>query len=454
MSEFASSSSSSASSSSSSSVIELQRSHAGEQRSALSLCKRISKKLCVGLHASIACADHHRASECMEVLKNRLLDPSEPSLEPQCLVMLTCTGIHLSKRVVCGGEPEQATKDLNHTMALLFVLILLAHRKLKQPPAPTGTPATPASEGEEEEEEAMMEVDDDEDAHSAETREAERALARWRADSWRHGLAEQKAVADDLQQDDHRASTICRLCLCVADARADTLTLADAVAFAHTFFHQSSMAASLQLLAQQTKTRDDDFLTLSAASVLVAANDKDTQREKLAAIADIAESEAGQAVLRDLILSFTLPREVLETRKTCLLTRECNNRATKEFPTTLGEAHDAAMRGAEYSFADDPNEIHKTCALLAGIAVCLTKNAQSIRKDDAFRGRVSLPFLETRCDPCDEFKPRMQFTPDTREWIIYKLKPGTNLPNIEFKASGFEGFCRACILFMQSVDQV
>ena len=136
----------------------------------------------------------------------------------------------------------------------------------------------------------------------------------------------------------------------------------------------------------------------------------------------------------------------------CLLTRESNNLATKEYPLILGEAHDAAMRGAEYSFADDPKVLHKICALLAGVAVILTKNAQSIRRDDAFRGRVCLPFLETKIEKQFEFLPRLHYLSETDEWIVWKLSSKTRMPMVEFRGVGYEGCCRACLLFMNSVD--
>jgi hypothetical protein len=110
------------------------------------------------------------------------------------------------------------------------------------------------------------------------------------------------------------------------------------------------------------------------------------------------------------------------------------------------------MRGAEYSFAEDIVEIHKVCALLAGIAVLLTKNAQSMRRDDAFMGRVQLPFLEAQLESRFEFEPRMAYLGDTNEWIVYRLDKKTRMPVTELKAVGFRGCCDACLLFMLSVD--
>ena len=218
-------------------------------------------------------------------------------------------------------------------------------------------------------------------------------------------------------------------------------------------FHILARSADEQLyfVRWNVYKQGEDFLTLSSASFLAAASS--TNSVKLAAIADIAESEAGQSVLRDFILSFTLPLGVIGVRKTCLLTRHANNRATREYPAILGEAHDAAMRGAEYSFADDPKRLHKTCALLAGIAVILTKNAQSVRRDDAFRGRVILPFLETNIEKQYEFLPRLQYIFESDDWVVYRVNGKTGLPVVEFRGSGYEGCCQACLLFMSTVEQ-
>ena len=116
------------------------------------------------------------------------------------------------------------------------------------------------------------------------------------------------------------------------------------------------------------------------------------------------------------------------------------------------------MRGAEYSWNDDPKLIHKICALLAGIAVILTKNSQSIRRDDAFRGRVCLPFLETCTEKELEYLPRMHYLADSDDWVIYTLPSAksksarSSLPSIEFRGRGFDGCCQACLLFMKTVE--
>ena len=75
--------------------------------------------------------------------------------------------------------------------------------------------------------------------------------------------------------------------------------------------------------------------SMKAASIL----DDGDRASRLKALVDAAESELGQAVLRDLQLSFELPRSVVGMRRTALLgrrptwssrpsTRPCSTRRT------------------------------------------------------------------------------------------------------------------------------
>ena len=59
----------------------------------------------------------------------------------------------------------------------------------------------------------------------------------------------------------------------------------------------------------------------------------------------------------------------------------------------LSQAHDAAMRGAPWSYSDDENETHKACALLAGVAML------QLAKQKSADVRLAMPFdgLLQRC---------------------------------------------------------
>jgi hypothetical protein len=151
-------------------------------------------------------------------------------------------------------------------------------------------------------------------------------------------------------------------------------------------------------------------------------------------------------VLRDLILSFSLPARVVGVRRTPLLGREANRVATEQHTAELQEAHEAAMRGAEWSWKHDQNPTHKMCALLAGLCITFAGrggSADAIRKKDAFRGRVHLPFLETAAARPGDL--RISFVPHRHEWVVYTVGGGGK-PTVQLKHAGLEGLCQAALL--------
>lgn len=151
-------------------------------------------------------------------------------------------------------------------------------------------------------------------------------------------------------------------------------------------------------------------------------------------------------VIRDLILSFQLPQSVVGVRRTPLLGREANRIATEHHTIILGDAHEAAMRGADWSWREDKERVHQMCALLAGMCILFAGrggSADIIRKNDAFLGRVQLPFLETPM-PAAGTKI-MSFVPHKNEWLVYKIDKRRKI-HVELKNCGFEGLCRAALL--------
>jgi hypothetical protein len=188
------------------------------------------------------------------------------------------------------------------------------------------------------------------------------------------------------------------------------------------------------------------FLTLDTVSMLNSANEM--QDEKLMALADAAESEAGQAVLRDMILSFKLPTKAVGVRRCVCLTREANAFATKQYPEILNGAHEAAMRGAIWSYESDPDPIHKMSALLAGLALVICKQKDDIRKGSAFGGRVVLPFID--CPPVPPSVSRMGLVSDTGDWVVYTTDKIGN-PKIRYKSPGYSGFCECVLLLSKSL---
>ena len=149
-----------------------------------------------------------------------------------------------------------------------------------------------------------------------------------------------------------------------------------------------------------------------------------------------------------MILSFKLPRSVVGVRRTCLLGRESNKLATEKYADTLGVAHDAAMRGAKWSYEKDAEETHKVCALLAGLAVMMCQSALSVRRDDMYYGRVSLPFLETTSPGVGV--ARLALIEHTHEWVVYSLNAGGQ-PVVQLRQRGYAGLCQAVVLFASKI---
>ena len=418
----ASSSSSSSSSSSASSASSARKRPRPRGVDANSLCRKIARRLSVEAHLELTAFDHFRGARALAKLKAALTDvPASGDEEatlaedvtPQSVMLLTCAGVHLLKRIVHASD--EVSKSLRTTCALLFATIVLA------------TP--PDEEGGEE---AAM--------------QAAAALEAFRMSSLSVSMETSTKDIDPPLS----SAEVSRVCMRVARNSAE-MDMDKLEELSQQFFWSTHQAMLLNLFSSTNTSKGggDDFLTLSSASLLRSV--EPSRDAKLAALADVAESEAGQSVLRDLILSFTLPTKVVGTRTTCLLTRRSNRVATLEFSGILGNAHDAAMRGAAWSFSEDENEVHRISALLAGLAVLLTRNAQSIRRDEAFRGRVSLPFLNTNVEPGYENRPRLLYVRDSNTWSCYTLN-SEDTPIVHCQGSGFTGFVESCLVFLQSVD--
>lgn len=204
-------------------------------------------------------------------------------------------------------------------------------------------------------------------------------------------------------------------------------------------FASASMAAS-QLVS------DDDFLSLSVTNLTRSLDDND---EVVATLLGAAESEAGQSVLRDIMLSFLLPRSLVGTRKSLLLTRAAAYQATLAFPDDVQRAHETAMAGAQWTWENADDDLRRGCALLAGLA-CLTttKGEDPIRKGSAFAGLVNLPFLET--EPPPHRTLRISLVPSTGAWVLFSIGH-KGAPIVKSSARHFEGLKLAVVGLAESL---
>ena len=213
---------------------------------------------------------------------------------------------------------------------------------------------------------------------------------------------------------------------------------------AQRFFRATSSAMFMGKILEAADDDDDEdddamFCSLSVGKVLEEAN-PEMQEKRLRGIVDGADSEVGQQVLRDLILSFLLPRELLGARKTLLLPREASKRAGVEHGLLLSQAHDAAMRGAPWSFSDDPEKVHRVCALLSGLAMLqLAKAKQAdVRTAVPFDGMVQIGFLELQPST---HKKKLVYDEEIDTWRVYSRDPLT----IHARGAGLEGL-KTCVL--------
>lgn len=217
-----------------------------------------------------------------------------------------------------------------------------------------------------------------------------------------------------------------------AIARADDVT-----ELALNFARYSRSQMSIQLL---NKDSDANFLSLSTSALVAASNDG--HDAVVASIVSAAESEAGQTILRELVLSFLLPARVVGVRRTLALSRETSERTTSEFPLIADAAHRAAMQGANYLWENSNSQLLRMCALLSGVAILTTRSHKDVvRKATAFDGRVELPFLETTPPPPSQ--KRMALVSTTRSFSVYTLSRGQ--PVVELSCAGLQGLILAVL---------
>ena len=193
---------------------------------------------------------------------------------------------------------------------------------------------------------------------------------------------------------------------------------------------------------------DQDFVSLALAKPM-AEMKGDERAKRLKALAIAAESEAGQSIVRDLLLSFLLPASHVGVRRTLVLTRASSTRAGVDYPELTSRSHEVAMAGSEWIWTNGTDELERLCCLMAGLAVLTTKGGEDpIRKQDAFCGRLQLPFLET-APPAPEAM-RITLIPHCKRWVLYKLDP-KGRPKILCSLRDFEGFCDVALQLVASL---
>ena len=395
------------------------------------LARRIRKKIVsTSLDKPLSVNDYRKAADAMVQLRTAL--DSVTLDDASSVVMdLTCAGIALLRRHAIAIDVPAIHCEFVHGVALLFVLIVDASLVQHAPESPGGE-AEDASGG---------------------TRH-KTWLAAWHAET----LVDVLRRATDSSWDAvvHPPASNCKYCLHAVAQRATTIGMSELFQFASCFFRVSHDLLTTRLLTHAAPIAPPDpFLTLSTASLLEAANDMDTGDglidKQLAMVADQGESELGQMFLRDFVLSFTLPRSVIGTRRAPLLSREQNAEATQHHSDVVANAHDVAMRGAQWTWHNDRDDLNRMCALLAGLCVVMAgPNTASLRTDDAFAGRVMLPFLIT--PPPASRGSCLALVEHTHEWIVYSLD-ASGVPTVQLRHYGFDGLKHAVHVLVKGLHK-
>ena len=384
-------------------------SHLGTSGTLISLSARIKKLLTTSVGTPIPASRHRSAAETMVHLRDSLLTahmvPSEVG------VHLACVGVSLERRVALCTESMTVDEEAaTTTMALIFGLLVMC--KL-------GCPGDAGGE------------------------DFSVVIAAWNASSIDQELRSASGTGTDSWSLSVRSpESLCLACVSDVATQREGMSLQRLIETARIFFRSTSKAMVAQLLNDAGCVVDGNpFTSLESVSVIGTA--PSSIEARLLSIVDCAESEAGQTILRDLILSFKLPRSIVGIRSLCLLSRAANKSAASSHATELSEAHDAALRGARWTFLHDLDDTHKACAVLAGIAVMLFVDSQSLRRDDMFYGTISLPFLET-APPSKTSTPRLTLLAHTGEWVLYCISSTGGL-EVQLRQCGIEGLSQAAL---------
>lgn len=108
----------------------------------------------------------------------------------------------------------------------------------------------------------------------------------------------------------------------------------DHAQLADLFFRNSAACMAQKLLL---RNGGQDFVSLRSTS------SSDVPRAKrLLSIAQAGESEAGQSILRDLLLSFLLPARIIGVRRTLLMSRAASTAAGIDYADAVNTAHSVA----------------------------------------------------------------------------------------------------------------
>ena len=417
------------------------------------LVKKLHQKL--GHADTLSLTDHLKAANVLCSIRNRLANGE--TMDGKTLILLLCSGIACYRRWSVGESGEttagasakneadelkmnEEAKELVHSTATrIFVLLCTAERQKGR----RGDDAVAASR------EAVAVAGLSSTWAQIAPPPPKKKKAK-RADG--AAAQEEEEPEDDRREEPSwsvathlTAGEVARhaLVLCVNCLEDEAYTAIDGIM--GLFYRNASANMGANMLMP---SGNQDFVSLAMAKPMAELKG-DERTKRLAALSIAAESEAGQSIVRDLLLSFLLPASHAGVRRTLLLTRACSTRAGVDYPELTSRSHEVAMAGAEWIWAQGTDELERLCCIMAGLAVLTTKGGEDpIRKQDAFCGRLQLPFLETKPPPPEAM--RITLIPHAKRWVLYRLDQ-RGMPKILCSLRGFDGFCDAALQLVASM---
>ncbi len=204
------------------------------------------------------------------------------------------------------------------------------------------------------------------------------------------------------------------------------------------YFRCALASSARLLLARATGPAVGVVVGLDASAALAGETPEAT---RLAGIVAAAESEAGQAALRDLYLSLAAPRRRLRPRRKAVIGRVEAQQLALHEPLLVAQAHTMAMRGAAETWRESECAVARAAALLAGLHV-LTRHEPN---DDAFAGRVALDFLVARAP----VRRALRLVQSDGAWCV--VRPRADGVTVAYREDGFAGLCRSVLVVAHDV---
>ena len=330
----------------------------GDTPSIAQLVERLQKKLSGDASGALSLSAHQSAARTISKLRGALLLAGPEDLPPKLRVALLCVGVNMHRRASGSlrraqddeGTEEVETEDslvvqalLRRTSACMMLLCSIAEWNAERREVLSNALALMNDRKAVALATTMLAKPPlKRDAAPEEREESERRIEQWR-----------RAIASQ-SNPPHVARAAMRCCLYEASEGADAHAAQGSIEavtsagqterawkrledLAPVFFRASADAMAQKWLLPDG---DRDFVSLEAAPI--ARYDEATRTRKLRSIAQSAESEAGQSVARALMLGFLLPTSVVGTRRTLLLSREANTKATLDHPQEVERAHNVA----------------------------------------------------------------------------------------------------------------